>query len=539
MQKKYLGSVSNNSQKIKINDLLNHIPQGRKLTYLGKDFIEGISKYHEIFSTDDIDLNEILISEFPNIIYNKKLINDLKLFNKNLIDQITQDVIQIHSEQLSDNKLRDCLIDYYDLKLPETPTIEYKLQLNSECDTTLHDYQERIRRKVINLIYRNKKKFLIHMPTGAGKTRTAAEIIIDFIRLHSSFTLLNEKLKILWVAQSEELCIQAYETLKSIYNKKGTNNISFGHFYGHHNINPSILDDSAIIFTSIQKLLINYKTPIWEKIRNDNYLVVVDEAHRSIASQWIKALDYFVQNNAVNLIGLTATPGSGSKDESVKNYGLSKYYDNNKITLMDEYYSTIDKPIDYLVKRKFLAKIERNDIVSQTSISNGISDFQGGRFKFKKSTLKTLTKDPKRNASIINIIKEHVEKNEKILVFTCGLDHNKILKTILKYNDIVSEIIDQGTKNREAIISDFRDGNLNVLLNYGVLTTGFDAPKTNVCIIARPIDSIVMYSQMVGRILRGPYNGKGNSQNTLYTIKDNLNHGDYDDLFNSFNNFWR
>ena len=66
----------------------------------------------------------------------------------------------------------------------------------------------------------------------------------------------------------------------------------------------------------------------------------------------------------------------------------------------------------------------------------------------------------------------------------------------------------------------------------------FDAPKTNVCVIARPVESIVMYSQMVGRILRGPRNGKGNKKNTLYTIKDNLNHGDYDELFNSFNDYW-
>ena len=46
-----------------------------------------------------------------------------------------------------------------------------------------------------------------------------------------------------------------------------------------------------------------------------------------------------------------------------------------------------------------------------------------------------------------------------------------------------------------------------------------------------------MYSQMVGRILRGPRN-QGNDCNTLYTIKDNLGHGDYDDLFNYFNDFY-
>ena len=45
-------------------------------------------------------------------------------------------------------------------------------------------------------------------------------------------------------------------------------------------------------------------------------------------------------------------------------------------------------------------------------------------------------------------------------------------------------------------------------------------------------------SQMVGRILRGPEN-KGNETNTLYTIQDNFNHGDYDDMFNAFNNYYQ
>ena len=111
------------------------------------------------------------------------------------------------------------------------------------------------------------------------------------------------------------------------------------------------------------------------------------------------------------------------------------------------------------------------------------------------------------------------------------------MKSILFDYKIEAEIVDANSKNRSRIIDDFKNGNLNVLLNFGVLTTGFDAPKTDVCIIARPINSIVMYSQMVGRILRGELNN-GNKKNTLYTIKDNLSHGDYDDLFKSFNEFY-
>lgn len=524
---------------IKIEELIKCIPDGKKREYLSSNYIKGITNYHSNFINEDLNLIDLVSEEFITIIHsNNNLIKHLRLFCEFTLNQITQEICKKNASELSDKEIRKTLIHYYNLDIETDSFEKNELENQSNCSETLHDFQERIRRKVINMLFRGEKKFLIHMPTGSGKTRTAAEIIIDFIRFHSSSTLLNERLKIIWVAQSGELCEQAFRTIKDLYDRKGTTNIAYGHFYGDYVMNQDIIDSPAIIFTSIQKLLLHYKSDLWFKIKNDNYLVVVDEAHRSVASEWVKALDFFVDNSSVNLIGLTATPGSGSNNESIVNYGLSKYYDNNKITLVDSNYSVVDRPIEYLVEKEFLAEIDRNDIESDAVVLDGITSSDNDKIKFKKSTLTQLAINANRNASIINIIKKHFENNEKILVFTCGIDHNKILRDILKANNIPSQVVDTNTKNRDSIIHNFKEGNLNVLLNYGVLTTGFDAPKTNVCIIARPVESIVMYSQMVGRILRGPKNGKGNKRNTLYTIKDNLNHGDYDKLFNSFNNFW-
>jgi superfamily II DNA or RNA helicase len=58
-----------------------------------------------------------------------------------------------------------------------------------------------------------------------------------------------------------------------------------------------------------------------------------------------------------------------------------------------------------------------------------------------------------------------------------------------------------------------------VLCNFGVLTTGFDAPHTSAAIIGRPTRSLVLYSQMVGRATRGPKAG-GNSQCEISTVVD-------------------
>ena len=58
---------------------------------------------------------------------------------------------------------------------------------------------------------------------------------------------------------------------------------------------------------------------------------------------------------------------------------------------------------------------------------------------------------------------------------------------------------------RRNSIEMFKDtaSGLNIIINFGVLTTGFDAPKSNVAIIGRPTQSVTLYSQMIGRVMRG------------------------------------
>ncbi len=518
---------------IELLDLIKTIPDSKKINYLGKVYVKGLTEYYDNFGGDQVDLDELIIRNISSLILKNDFINDLKLFS---LEQL-KTAINLNSKEITNVALRKQIIEFYNIKIEIDTVFEQEVFTSSNCEILLHDFQERIRRKVVNMIFNNHQRFLIHMPTGAGKTRTAAEIILDFIRFSSSRALLSEKIKILWIAQSSELCYQAYETVKFIIDKKGSQNISFGHYYENHELPDNIEDQSAIIFCGIQKLLQHYKEDIWSKIKNDNYLIIVDEAHRSVASQWIQALNYFASNTGVFLLGLTATPGTGELGNE-NNFMLSTYFNSNKITITDKNYKELENPISYLVEKKFLAKIHQINIDSYVQVSDNIELTESQEFKFTPKTLNELSVSYSRNSSIINIIRDNFNKNKKILVFTCGLEHNRILQSILHNLNIASESVDQTTKNRSSIINRFKNGDLNILLNYGVLTTGFDAPKTDVCIIARPISSIVMYSQMVGRILRGPLN-KGNVENTLYTIKDNLGLGDYDNLFNSFNDFYK
>jgi superfamily II DNA or RNA helicase len=82
-----------------------------------------------------------------------------------------------------------------------------------------------------------------------------------------------------------------------------------------------------------------------------------------------------------------------------------------------------------------------------------------------------------------------------------------------------------------------RENELNVLINYEVLTTGFDATNIRCVFITKPTQSVVLYSQMIGRGLRGPMMG-GNETCLLVDIEDNLKKYDEYSAFSYFEGYW-
>ena len=81
-----------------------------------------------------------------------------------------------------------------------------------------------------------------------------------------------------------------------------------------------------------------------------------------------------------------------------------------------------------------------------------------------------------------------------------------------------------GTTNRarrQSLIAAFRSGTVQVLCNFALLSTGFDAPKVDTIFIARPTGSIVLYSQIIGRGLRGPAIG-GTEKCRVIDVIDNI-----------------
>lgn len=129
-----------------------------------------------------------------------------------------------------------------------------------------------------------------------------------------------------------------------------------------------------------------------------------------------------------------------------------------------------------------------------------------------------------RNIKTIEEIQKLISEGRKsILFFAASVDHAQDMSIILNSMGIDSRYVigEMESFDRFDAIKKFKSQDVTVLCNYGVLTQGFDAPLTDVVIIARPTMSHLLYNQMVGRGLRGVKNG-GTEDCILVDFEDTI-----------------
>ena len=180
-----------------------------------------------------------------------------------------------------------------------------------------------------------------------------------------------------------------------------------------------------------------------------------------------------------------------------------------------------------LIKRKILCEVFHYILKSdQIQLDNDdLEHFK--KFKeFKNETIKQIGKNESRNQLILKTIHDvkSNHKRNKILFFGCSIDHSRHIARSLRiiYN-INAEYVDSkmNIDQRVSAIEKFKNGDVEVLCNYDVLTTGFDAPNINCVFVGRPIHSTLLYTQIIGRGLRGTKSG-GTDDVLLIDIDDNF-----------------
>ena len=425
----------------------------------------------------------------------------------------------------------------------------------------LLDYQYVIKQRILNELNKNNQltKMLVHMPTGTGKTKTMMHTLVHYY----TFSLKKKGL-IIWLAHTTELLQQAFDTFSQVWENLGDGEVISYKIWGNRNINE-VKEFQGIMFCGIQKLqsIKQSQSEVFEKIVFSARLIVFDEAHKAAASETRELVDsLMVKKSGMqdrSLVGLTATPGRTTLT-SDENKLLTNMFDRrmigidiDTITKMNlseiEYINTkvTSNVIAYFQERKILSKLKKEQLTYDEDFSAEqlskikVSMTNNGYSDFNKKTLEIIGKNRNRNRAIMKKLRELAIQEKPTIVFACSVTHAKLLSYMLSLDNISNALVigDMTPGEREKAIADFKDRNcaVNFLINFEVLTTGFDSTNIQCVFITRPTQSIVLYSQMLGRGLRGPKMG-GNEECLLVDIKDNLGKYDADMAFNHFDAYW-
>ena len=418
----------------------------------------------------------------------------------------------------------------------------------------LFDYQYLIKQQAVYELDKKTplgRKVLIHMPTGTGKTKTTMHILAHYLNF------INKNGLVLWVAHTKELLGQALETFANVWNHLGLGDICVEKSWG----NGEYAITHGVVFITIQALQ-SMRTSSPDKylsLRNRTTLMVYDECHKIGAEETNKVVTEFAtstEGNRKYFIGLTATPGRTTVD-SIENRIFNEFFDR-KIEIDINLVERISKGknqafnstattdiISYFQQRKILSVLIKEQLDYEASadlIESLRREAASRREEYTDTLLGKLATNKARNTAILNRLRELNNQGKPTIVFACSLDHAKMLSAFLNIENIPNSLIygEMLPSVRKQAIANFKNpsNSTNIIINYDILTTGFDSTNIECVFITRPTKSVILYSQMIGRGLRGPQMGGGETC-LLIDVKDNLEAYNENEAFSHFNSYWR
>ena len=375
----------------------------------------------------------------------------------------------------------------------------------------LRTYQERMVSALVPMFVDASapKRCMVTLPTGAGKTRVAVEAIVRALSKQ------DRPKPYLWIAQSGELLDQAVAALREGWLALGDAGrprprpLRISKIWDGLRPNLDVTGRPHVVVASIQS--VNARL---EREDRDWLLdaggVIIDEAHHAITKSYTALLRWLPEAGSTPVVGLTATPVRGISDEETRR--LVGRFEGRLLPEQGDSACSLDALITQGVLSKYnieplgyavdfdLTPSQKRDLREFGSIPAGVLKKLGSRSEYNQ------------------FVTQHVLRlsdEARALVFCCSVDQARQLALTISIAArragrlLRAACIDGGTPTveRSRRIEAFREGRLQVLTTVNVLTTGFDAPKVDTILVARPTLSHVRYLQMVGRGLRGPKSG--------------------------------
>jgi len=419
---------------------------------------------------------------------------------------------------------------------PRAPAAQLPGRDVARAEYALFAHQRKAAARTRSMLASAPHRGVLHMPTGAGKTRTGMHIVAAHL-LHHEPTL------VIWLAHNVELLDQAADEFLKAWSKLGNRDLQLFRFWGTKRVNLNEARDGFFVAGLSKMAALDKRAPNEIlRLADRASLIVIDEAHQAIAPTYQAVLDALAtKRSSTQLLGLTATPGRTWSDVAADE-ALAQFFDEQKVMLEVDGH---DDPVAYLMAEGYLA----HPTFKQLNVSSGLdlSDDERSRLPqiidVSDAMLERLGQSTQRNLRIVARCEELVARHQRIIVFAPSVANAKVLAAIMLARGVEALVVtgDMAPSHRERTIRRFKSSISHpiIMFNFGVLTTGFDAPKTSAAIIGRPTKSLVLYSQMVGRATRG-WKAGGNKEAEIVTVIDTdlPGFGDVSDAFGNWEDVW-
>ena len=391
---------------------------------------------------------------------------------------------------------------------------------------TLRPYQEKAISRTLTKWEAGDRSGLIVLPTGTGKTFTAVQLGKQ--QIHTPFGLSG---RILWLAHREELLTQALKAFAIGFPEAmcslviGPQALRSLNEEADGGTRSMLMDayqrrwDGDVIVASIQS--VNARRH--KDIPKDISVVVIDEAHHAqltmkagtppevSGNSYGKLLTFLRKKNPdLRVVGLTATPFradgrglGGLFSASFDEHGLP----SSSMGQCFHCFTMLDA-----IRQGWLAPFWRDPTTNQFSsvqvkTEADLSAVHSRGGDFVERELAKAVNTPERNRSIVEAWLKHA-KGRPTVVF--GVDVGDPRERTGHVFTLTDAFVKAGVRaepvwgsmprdKRKKVQQAYEAGRVDVLVNCGVFTEGWDSPRTSCVVIARPTKALGLYQQMIGR----------------------------------------
>jgi len=370
------------------------------------------------------------------------------------------------------------------IRQQQTPLAEAPINL----DISDRPYQQEAIRRVCEAFEEGKRKALLVMATGTGKTRVAISLVDIFLRT-------NQARNILFVADRDALVRQA----KSDGFEQFIPNEPCTRIYTHKIDTTNRL--YAVTLQTLSNCFQRFTPAFFD-------LIIFDEVHRSIFNKWNEVLEYFDGR----MIGLTATPA----DFIDRNTFLEFECYDGRPTFLYSYQEAVEDGylVDYSlyvartrVQRKGIRGVDLEEEERNTLIEQGLDpddiDYSGTDLEKKVSNKDTLRAQWEEIMEVCYKDRSG-QLPGKMIVFAMTQDHALRLADVFEemYPQYpgLARVITYKSEHKGQLIDKFKKENTpRIALSVDMLETGVDVPEAVNLVFMRPVQSRIKLEQMIGR----------------------------------------